>query len=335
MTRSYGKRAMKRRGLKSGCRRIEDDRRPPASASHPRDRRELGTSLGDDPACRRHLERLVWPGGFQCPACGAASEPWRTSTGLMACRSCQHAVMIERGTLFQRPSAPLHRWFALLWEVANGEACMNVTQVRETLGLNSDAAAADCLRSIREVMGLDQQRPLGGVVELGRACLELPGMVLDESWLLKGLVAIAIEREGSEGQLGEIGPLRIHHLAKRDTSDGGAFAADAIEAGSEVRTIAWKGYERLADAGYRHRIRPPEHAASAGIDHTASLLELWLWTQPAVDWDDLQGHLDEFTFRFNHRSESCGAVFQRLLVIALSQGDTTAAVGRDELLRSA
>ncbi|MBW2454074.1 MAG: IS1595 family transposase [Deltaproteobacteria bacterium] len=335
MTRSDSERATKRRTLQSGCRRILADRRAPATAGYPRDRGELETSLSDNRACRQYLERLIWPGGFECPACGAASEPWRTSTGLMACRACQHAVMIERGTILQRPSAPLHRWFALLWEVADGGACMNVAHVREILGLNSDEAAAACLRSIRELMGLDQRGPLGGVVELGRACLELPGMVLDESSLLKGLVAIAIEQEGSEGQLGEVGPLRIQHLAKRDTSDGLAFAASAITAGSEVRTIAWNGYERLADAGYRHRIRPAEHAASAGIDHSASLLEMWLWTQPDVDWNNLQGHLDEFTFRFNHRFQSCGAVFQRLLVTALNQGDTRVAVGRDELLRSA
>ncbi len=334
MTRSESERATKRRTLQSGCRRILDTRRATATGSYPRDRRELETLLGDNRACRQALERLVWPGGFECPACGAASEPWRTSTGLMACRACQHAVMVERGTIFQRPSAPLHRWFDLLWEVADGEACMNITQVRQTLRLHSDEAAATCLRAIRELMGLDQRWPLAGVVELGRACLDLPGMVLDESSLLKGLVAIAIEREGSEGQLGEIGPLRIRHLAKRDTSDGLAFAGSAIAPGSEVRTIAWQGYEPLAGAGYRHRIRPPEHAASAGIDHTASLLELWLWAQPGVDWANLQGHLDEFAFRFNHRFQPCGAVFQRLLLTALSQGNTKV-VGGDELLRSA
>jgi hypothetical protein len=243
--------------------------------------------------------------------------------------------MLERGTLFQRPSAPLHRWFALLWELADGESCVSVEQVQATLALNNPATATRCLRAVRELMALDQRRPLDGVVELGRACLEVPGMVMDESSLLKGLVAIAIQRVGTEGQLGEIGPLRIQHLAKRDTQDGLAFAAAAIAPGSEIHTIDWSGYERLADVGYHHRIRRPEHAASAGIDHTASLIELWLWTQPAVDWDNLQGHLDEFTFRFNRRAEPRGAVFNRLVVTALSQGDTRPAVGHGGLRRSA
>ncbi len=243
--------------------------------------------------------------------------------------------MIERGTIFQRPSAPLNRWFQVLWEVADREACMSVEQVRETMGLPTDEAASRCLASIRQTMGLAEQRPLSGVVELGRACLELPGMMLEESWLRKGLVAIAVERTGAAGQLGETGPLRIQHLAGQDTSDGLAFAGTAIELGSEVHTLAWEGYAQLADAGFQHRIRRPEHAASSGVDHVASLLELWLWTQSDVDWSSLQSHLDEFTFRFNHRSEPSGRTFQRLVSCALRQADANLALPGRDLLRSA
>ncbi len=327
--------AKKRRQLRSGCRRVVDEGRPACANCYPRDRLELDTSLGESRQCRRYLEQLRWPRGFQCPECGDTSEPWRTSTGLIACRACRHGVMLERGTIFQRPSAPLSRWFRVLWEVADGEACMSVEQVRQTLRLATDQAAAGCLASIRDTMGLAEGRPLGGVVELGRACLELPGMVLEESSLQKGLVAIAVERAGAAGQLGETGPLRIQHLAGRDTRDGLAFASRAIEPGSEVHTLAWDGYARLADAGFKHRIRRPEHAGASGVDHVASLLELWLWTQPDVDWNSLQAHFDEFTFRFNHRSEPSGSIFQRLVVTALQHGDAKVAAAVRELLRSA
>jgi len=62
---------------------------------------------------------------------------------------------------------------------------------------------------------------------------------------------------------------------------------------------------------------------------------MWLWTQPDVDWDNLQAHLDEFTFRHNHRSEPTGAVFQRLVLAALRQSDSWAKLDRDVLRRSA
>jgi hypothetical protein len=254
---------------------------------------------------------------------------------LIACRVCRHAVMIERGTIFQRPSAPLSRWFQVLWEVADRETCITVEQVRQTLGLPTDGAANCCLRSIRHTMGLAEEVPLGGVVELGRTCLDLPGMTLEESSLRKGLVAIAIERAGAAGQLGDTGPVRIQHLARRDTSDGLSFAASAIAGGSEIHTIAWDGYAPLAEAGFQHRIRPPEHVASSGVDHVASLLELWLWTQPDVDWTSLQSHLDEFAFRYNHRSEPGGLIFQRLVTAALRHAEATVTRRGQDLLRSA
>lgn len=39
-------------------------------------------------ACRRYLEQLRWPGGFECPAC-AGTEAWPMASGLWLCSGCR------------------------------------------------------------------------------------------------------------------------------------------------------------------------------------------------------------------------------------------------------
>jgi hypothetical protein len=34
----------------------------------------------DEAACARHLERIRWPEGFDCPSCSQVGDPWRLQT---------------------------------------------------------------------------------------------------------------------------------------------------------------------------------------------------------------------------------------------------------------
>ena len=43
--------------------------------------------FADDEACRAYLERLRWPEGFVCPACGTG-RGWRRSGQRWLCAGC-------------------------------------------------------------------------------------------------------------------------------------------------------------------------------------------------------------------------------------------------------
>ena len=46
-----------------------------AGVDYPKDLSGFDRFFPDEDACERFLERLRWPSGFFCPACGHAGEP--------------------------------------------------------------------------------------------------------------------------------------------------------------------------------------------------------------------------------------------------------------------
>jgi hypothetical protein len=96
--------------------------------------------------------------------------------------------------------------------------------------------------------------------------------------------------------------------------------SQAVEPGSTVQTDGWKGYNGLAQLGYRHEVIRPTPAVGENLlplaNRVAALLKRWLLGthQGAVQPTHLDYSRDEFTFRFNRRTAGWrGLLFYRLL----------------------
>jgi transposase-like protein len=141
----------------------------------------------------------------------------------------------------------------------------------------------------------------------------------------KAIVAIAVESLTPKGY-GRVRIGRIHDVTGDSLI---SFILDAVEPGSIVNTDGWNGYKGLAKNGYIHNRTllsengDPAHVAMPGAHRIASLLKRWLLGthQGGVLPIQLEGYLDEFTFRFNRRkSRSRGLLFYRLLQNAVVTG---------------
>jgi len=67
---------------------------PKPGIDYPRNYQEFVDWFGDDSACRRYLQALRWPQGFQCTQCGKQAQPWTTARGYLHCRDCGAEVSI-------------------------------------------------------------------------------------------------------------------------------------------------------------------------------------------------------------------------------------------------
>jgi transposase-like protein len=116
----------------------------------------------------------------------------------------------------------------------------------------------------------------------------------------RALVLIAAQTEGKR-----IGGIRLRRVKDASVESLQPAIAEAVEPGSVVRTDGWKGYNNL---GYVHEVAR-EHADMGenllpSCDRVASALDGWLQDtyQGAVTREHLGYYLDEYTFRFNHRT---------------------------------
>ena len=71
---------------------------------YPRTLLEFQHLFPDEAACARHLERIRWPEGFECPTCDQVGEPWRLQARprVLECRHCGHQASLTAGTVMHR-----------------------------------------------------------------------------------------------------------------------------------------------------------------------------------------------------------------------------------------
>lgn len=266
-------------------------------------------------ACRAYLEKLRWPDGFVCPACGS-SKAWRMQRGLWLCSGCRRQVSVKAGTIFQDSRLPLRLWFRAMWYVTSQKNGTSAKNIERLLGFGSYQTAWAWLHKLRRAMVRPHRERLRGIVEVDESYVGSaePGKLGREPGD-KNLIAIAAEVTDKG-----IGRIRLRQIPEASSVALGLFIHENIEEGSVLRTDGWRGYWPIARQGYIHQ---PGKTHEVGFDklvsrphRVASLLKRWLLGthQGAIEAEHLGYYLDEFTFRFNRRtSASRGKLFYRLV----------------------
>lgn len=297
---------------------MHERRRPAAGRDYPRGWDELRGWFPDDAACLEYLERLRWPDGFACPACGQTGEPWRQTRLRLTCPACSHQTTATAGTIFDKTRTPLATWFAAAWYLTNQKFGASALGLRQVLGLGSYQTAWAMLHRYRAAMVVPGRDRLSGDVEVDETYVGgpegLPGRLTSKN----AIVAIGVELAYPTG----FGRARMRRVPDCSADSLTRFVREAISPGAVVLTDGWSGYSRLQAAGYTHKPTnvkasgDPAHVAMPAVHRVASLLKRWLLGthQGAVRPAHLDAYLNEFTFRFNRRtSRSRGLLFYRLL----------------------
>lgn len=267
----------------------------------------LRTWFPDNVACRAYLERLRWPDGFVCPACGHR-ERRRTQAGRWSCRGCARVPSVTSGTIFHASRVPLPGWFTTAWHLAEHSRGVSARVVQKTLGLGSYQTAWLMLHRYRCAMGKDCADPLAGEIEVD--AVTTAGLVRAEP-PHDGVVAIAVEVPG----LDEVGRVRLRHLPDPSPASLARFVR---------KTVAPTAVVLVGDAASgldgHGRARGELDPATAVVHRVASQLIQWTCTtHGGVQPGHLQAYLDEFAFRFNQpRIRQDGHAFQRLLELGVN-----------------
>ena len=277
--------------------------RPVAGRDYPADWDQFLAFFPDEAACHRYLERLSWPHGFLCPACGQSRPPWRGSRQRLVCRACGHQTTVTAGTVFQGTRTPLRQWFAAAWLVATAEQGVSARHLTRALDLGSYETAWTMLHRFRRAMVRSGRPRLEGRVEI--ATVQVPGRPDPAVGSEPAMAGVALEDRGESP-----GRVRMQRLA----SAGGlvAFVGRVVEPGTLVRATRLETWWPLAELGF-----PTERApALTHLPAVERALAGWLRAthQGATSPAQLDWYLDEFTFRFNRRASTHrGLLFYRLL----------------------
>jgi len=307
---------------------------PQSGKDYPQSWNEFLDWFATEEACLAYLERLRWPDGFVCPACGVVGEPYRSSRARLMCRSCAHQSSVTAGTIFDKTRTPLRVWLAAAWYVTNQKLGVSALGLKRVLGLGSYETAWTMLHRFRRAMVRPQRELLKGEVEVDETYLAISDRAKPlasegrKNKTSKILVAIAVEIHQPKG----FGRIRLRRIDNDSDACVVPFVRESIEPGARVRTDGSAAYRSLSEIGFEHTrqvmlgAESPAHVTMPGVHRVASLVKRWILGthHGSVQPEHLDAYLDEFVFRFNRRtSTSRGLLFYRLMQQAVVTAPVT------------
>jgi transposase len=289
---------------------------------------EFMREFPDDKACLDWLWRSRYaPDGHTawCPTCERKRRFHRLKNRpTYDCDTCGHHLHPLAGTIYHKSSTSLHLWFYAIWLITSARCGISAKQLERELGVTYKTAWR-MFNLIRNQLMTQDDRPLSGEVEA------------DETWI--GGKMRESDRRKAKARGVEIGP----HAKKREVvfgmvERGGRVVALTVasryghtlrtnlrrhvDVGSTVYTDDYAGYSGV-ERRYRHhrinhggRIYVDGHIHTQAIEGFFSLVKNGIrgvYHSVSPRW--LQGYLNEYAWRYNHRDDR-RAMFERLLVRA-------------------
>jgi transposase len=285
---------------------------------------EFMRDFPDDATCLEWLWTTRYsPDGkhADCPKCELRREFKRYETSQQrqswTCTACGHHLHPTAGTIFHKSSTSLHLWFYAMYLMTSTRCGISAKQLERELGVTYKTAWRMFTLIRNELMTQDDDEPLAGAIEA------------DET--LCGRQA----RKGKTGRpgRGDRKKTPVFGMVER----GGRVVASKVPDASSlslmpqiekqvlsesvVYTDEWKSYNRLARSGYQHRrIHHSQEIYVMGDVHTNTIEGFWslvkrgiAGTHHAVSAKWLQGYLNEYAWRYNHRDDR-QAMFLTLLL---------------------
>jgi transposase len=286
---------------------------------------EFLAEFPDDAACLEHLWRTRYaPDGehAHCPRCDAEKVFKRYETKQQrqswTCTACGLHVHPTAGTIFHRSSTSLRLWFHAMYLMTSTRCGISAKQLERELGVHYKTAWR-MFNKIRNELMKDDEKPLKGKVEVD-----------ETSWggrprrKLKNKKEVALFRESKTTVLGMVergGRVRLRVIASRRGEPlSGAVRAN-VNPEAILFTDDWRPYRPLSREYAGHKII--NHSAGVyvlGDIHTNTIEGFFgnlktgmrgAYKTVSRKW--LQSYLDEYTWRYNHRTYEPRSMFHALL----------------------
>jgi transposase-like protein len=281
----------------------------------------------DDAACLEHLWRSRYsPDGehAHCPRCDAEKvfKRYATKQGRQSwtCTACGLHVHPTAGTIFAKSSTSLRLWFHAMYLMTSTRCGISAKQLERELGVHYKTAWRMFNKIRNQLMAEDEARtqPLKGDVEID-----------ETSWGGKARKRMTYSeaakfRESKATVLGMVergGRVRVRVIeARRGEPLSGAVRAN-VNPASFIFTDDWMAYRPLSREFAGHSVI--NHSSGSyvfGEIHTNTIEGFFgnlktgmRGAYKAVSHKWLQSYLDEYAWRYNHRTYGHRSMFHALL----------------------
>lgn len=272
---------------------------------------EVVSKFNSEEKCIKHLERIRWPKGLECPHCQSKRIMTFTAEGktgkerhLYECIACRYQYSVTVGTIFHDSHLPLVKWFLAIYMICSAKKGIPATQLQRELEIGSYKTAWYMAHRIRLAMRDDPQfcRKYSGIVEIDETYIGGKGKGPRLLALSNKVPVVGMKERTS----GKIRLKAIQDASKRTLAD---FIRKNVEPGSEMHTDEFASYFWLDSSEFAHKsVNHSQTYVSADGVHVNGVENVWSLVKRGimgifhrVSDKYLPLYLDEFSFRFNNR----------------------------------
>ena len=291
---------------------------------------EFMKEFPDDATCLEWLWRNRYSKDGEnahCSKCDAKTifERYETAQQRQSwtCTACGHHLHPTAGTIFHKSSTSLHLWFYAMYLMTSTRCGISAKQLERELGVTYKTAWRMAFLIRNELM-TQEDGPFksGNPIEMDETYIGgkergigggRPSFPRSKKQPVFGMV-----QRG-----GKVVAVTVPNVAAATVVP---HITERVLPKSTVYTDEYAVYNDLNEIGFKHRrIRHAEKIYVSGDVHTNTIEGFWSLTKRgiggvyhAVSKKHLQGYLNEYAWRYNHRDDG-KAQFQRLLLGAVGR----------------
>jgi transposase-like protein len=281
---------------------------------------EFTRDFPDDDTCLEWLKNHLYPEGIYCHGCERVTKHHRVqSRPSYSCQFCGHHVHPTAGTIFHKSSTSLHLWFQGIYLMSSTRCGISAKQLGREIGVNYKTALR-MFHKVRELL-VDNviDFPLSGDVEMDETFLN-PSRRLGDGPLHSGyspkerVIMGAVERGGR---------IVARHVPRASADEADKHLAMFVLPAANIFTDESNVYSRVSKERTHYRVK---HSARVYVDgdvHTQTIEGFWSLFKRglngvyhSVSTKYLQGYIDEYAFRYNHRFDGRPMFFAFLAQVA-------------------
>ncbi len=286
----------------------------------------------DDDACLEHLwrSRLSDDGEHaHCPKCDKRRSFKRYPTAQRrqswTCTACGHHIQPTAGTVFEKSSTSLVLWFYACYLMTSTKCGLSAKHLERELGVTYKTAWRMLNKIRNNLMAQDAEPPLGDRGEVVEA---------DETWWggkpkasqTRGMTRPEAVTYAKARKTPVVGVVQRHGPVRLLVSRKGERAPDAVRKhvhpNARLVTDDWVGYHKMGHPGEHETIAHSERVYASRDVHTNTIEGFFgnvkngiAGNYHGVSRKWLQGYLNEYAWRLNHRDDR-RADFETLLLKA-------------------